>query len=179
MSGKAAQVIRFVAIWTDRIERGVLTALVTGMVLLAALQILLRNAWDTGLPWAAPLLGMALLWMTMLGALAAAGLGRHLAIDLATALLPRSWSVWTGRIMSMFGAVVCGMLAWASGHYVGFQREMDMGELLGWPLWKHYMAIPIVFWLISARFTIRALVPSAWFISKDEAGLSGEGRVLS
>ena len=177
MSGKAAKAFSFVGSWTDRIERGVLTALVTGMVVLAALQILLRNVWDTGLPWAAPLLGMALLWLTLLGALAAAGQGRHLAIDLATALLPRSWGTWTGRFMSLFGAIVCGMLAWASGHYVGFQRDMDMGELLGVPLWKHYMAIPVVFWLISARFAIRAIVPSAWIRQKDEDGLLGEGRV--
>jgi TRAP-type C4-dicarboxylate transport system permease small subunit len=81
----------------DRIERLVLALLVTGMVGLAAVQIVLRNVWHTGLNWAEPLLGMALLWLTMLGALAAAGLGRHLSIDLAEALLPRRASVWVGR----------------------------------------------------------------------------------
>ncbi len=39
----------------------------------------------SGLPVPGPVLGMALLWLTMLGALAAAGLGRHISIDLATA----------------------------------------------------------------------------------------------
>ena len=85
MSGRGESTFRFLCRWADRIERAVLTVLVTGMVGLATLQILLRNVWHTGLNWAEPLLGMALLWLTMLGALAAAGLGRHLSIDLAAA----------------------------------------------------------------------------------------------
>ena len=116
----------------------------------------------------------------MLGALAAAGLGRHLAIDLASALMPRRWAAWIGRATALFGAIVCGFLAWAAGRYVGFQREMDITVLLGLPIWKHYMVIPIVFWLMSARLAVRVLVPAAWLAAPpQEEGLPGEGRVPS
>jgi len=177
--GKGEKVFRAVCRWVDRAERLILALLVTGMVGLAALQILLRNVWHTGLNWAEPLLGMALLWLTMLGALAATGLGRHLSIDLAPALLPRRWSVWLTHITSLFAALVCGLLAWAAGRYVGFQREMDMSMLLGWPIWKHYMVIPVVFWLMAFRFTMRAFIPAAWLAYKTEEGLPGEGRTPS
>lgn len=163
--------------WVDRIERLILTVLVTGMVGLATLQILLRNVWHTGLNWSEPVLGMALLWLTMLGALAAAGLGRHLAIDLAAALLPRRWSVWLARAISIFATIICGLLAWAAGRYVGFQREMDLTLLMGWPVWKYYLVIPVVFWLMSFRFAVRAFVPAAWLSLPSEEGLLGEGRV--
>lgn len=179
MSGRGESAFRFVARWGDRIERFVLAVLVTGMVLLASVQIVLRNVWHTGLNWAEPLLGMALLWLTMLGALAAAGLGRHLAIDLAAALLPRRWTTWLTRATSIFAAVVCGLLAWAAGRYVGFQREMDITMLLGLPIWKHYMVIPVVFWLMAFRFAVRAFVPTTWLAARDEDGLPGEGRVPS
>ena len=179
MSGAAASRFRRIGRWIDRIERGLLTLLVTGMVALAALQILLRNAWNTGLPWIEPLLGMGLLWLTMMGALAAAGLGRHLAIDLAAALLPRRAAAALARAMSAFGAVVCVFLAWAAGRYVGFQRDMALGELLGLPVWKHYMAVPIAFWLIALRFALHALLPAGWLPAKEEEGLPGEGRVPS
>lgn len=179
MSGRGESAFRFVARWADRIERFILAVLVTGMVLLASVQIMLRNVWHTGLNWAEPLLGMALLWLTMLGALAAAGLGRHLAIDLAAALLPRRWTTWLMRATSIFAAVVCGLLAWAAGRYVGFQREMDITMLLGLPIWKHYMVIPVVFWLLAFRFAVRALVPTTWLAFRDEDGLPGEGRVPS
>lgn len=179
MSGRGEQAFRFVRRWADRVERVVLAVLVTGMVGLAALQILLRNVWHTGLTWAEPLLGMALLWLTMLGALAAAGLGRHLSIDLAAALLPRRWSIGLARATSLFAAVVCGLLAWAAGRYVGFQREMDITMLLGAPIWKHYMVIPVVFWLMAFRFAVRSLIPASWLSIKEEEGLPGEGRTPS
>jgi TRAP-type C4-dicarboxylate transport system permease small subunit len=175
----AGQAFRRLGRWIDRIERIVLTVLVTAMVALAAIQILLRNVFHSGLPWVEPLLGMGLLWLTMLGALAAAGLGRHLAIDLAVALLPKSASIWLGRAMSLFGSIVCVLLAWAAGRYVGFQRDMDLGQLLGWPLWKHYMVIPVAFWLIAVRFALHAVLPASWLPAKEEDGLPGEGRVPS
>ena len=179
MMGRGEKIFRGFFRWIDRIERAVLTLLVTGMVSLSALQILLRNIWHTGLNWAEPLLGMALLWLTMLGALAAAGLGRHLAIDLAAALLPRRGSAWLARATSLFAAVVCVLLAWAAGRYVGFQREMDITLLLGAPVWKYYMVIPVVFWLMAFRFAVRVLVPSSWLSIQEEQGLPGEGRVPS
>ena len=179
MSERVENVFRFISRGVDWVERAVLAVLVTGMVVLAALQILLRNVWHTGLNWAEPLLGMALLWLTLLGALAAAGLGRHLSIDLAVALVPRRWSSWLTRATSVFAAVVCGLLAWAAGRYVGFQREMDMSVLLGLPVWKHYMVIPVVFWLMAFRFAVRVFVPKAWLALKKEEGLPGEGRVPS
>ena len=179
MSGRSEAVFRSICRWADRIERAVLTVLVTGMVGLATLQILLRNVWHTGLNWSEPVLGMALLWLTMLGALAAAGLGRHLSIDLAAALLPRRGSAGLARAVSLFSAIVCGVLAWAAGRYVGFQREMDISMLLGWPVWKHYMVMPVVFWLMAFRFALRAFVPAAWLSIKPEEGLPGEGRVPS
>ncbi len=179
MSGRGETVFRFFAQWVDRIERFVLAVLVTGMVGLATVQILLRNVWHTGFNWSEPLLGMALLWLTMLGALAAAGLGRHLAIDLAAALIPRRGAVWLTRATSLFSAIVCGLLAWAAGRYVGFQREMDMSMLLGLPIWKHFMVIPVVFWFMTFRFAVRTFVPAAWLAFKQEEGLSGEGRVPS
>ena len=179
MMGRGEKTFRGFFRWIDRLERVLLAVLVTGMVGLSALQILLRNIWHTGLNWVEPLLGMALLWLTMLGALAAAGMGRHLAIDLAAALLPRRGSAWLARATSLFAAIVCVLLAWAAGRYVGFQREMDITLLLGAPVWKYYMVIPVVFWLMAIRFAVRVLAPSSWLSIQEEQGLPGEGRVPS
>ncbi len=162
MSTWPANVFRCGRRWIDRLERGLLTVLVTGMVVVATLQIILRNVWRTGLPWAESLLGMALLWMTLLGALAASGLGRHLAIDLFAALVPRRVRAWTVRATSLFAMVVCVFLAHAAGRYVTFQQDMPVTELLGQPYWKYYQIIPLAFWLMSVRFLIRGVVPSAW-----------------
>lgn len=171
---------RMAAIWqsvrrgVDTIERGGLTVLMTAMVVLAAVQILLRNIWKTGFIWAEPLLGMGLLWLTMFGALAATGRVRHIAIDLTGALLPRRAAGVIRRVTSLAAAVACVVLAWAAGRYVGFQREMQMGELLGWPHWKYFMVIPITFWLMGWRFLLQAVLPASWMGELD-AEPSGGG----
>lgn len=179
MSGRAQSAFQTAGRGLGRLERFILSVLVTGMVGLATLQILLRNLWQTGWSWAGDLLGMTLLWLTMLGALAATGLGRHLSIDIAAAVLPRRWAAPLLRITSLFAAVVCILLAWAAGRYVGLQRELDITQLLGAPVWKYYLVIPVVFWLMAVRFAARAVVPAAWLSGKGEEGLPGEGRVLS
>ena len=83
------------------------------------------------------------------------------------------------RATSWFAAIVCVLLAWAAGRYVGFQREMDITLLLGAPVWKYYMVIPVVFWLMAIRFAVRVLAPSSWLSIQEEQGLPGEGRTPS
>ncbi len=177
MSSGPEDTFRAVRRVLDRIEQAILAVLVTGMVVLSAIQILLRNIWHTGMNWAEPLLGMALLWLTMLGALAATGLGRHLSIDLAAAFLPKHWVKWLSRLTALLAAVVCGLLAWAAGRYVGFQKEMEAGILLNWPVWRYYLIIPVVFWLMAFRFTVRVFAPVSWLAAAPEEGGAGEGRV--
>ena len=156
------------------VERTVLAVLVAGMVLLSAAQVLMRNVWHTGWPWVEPLMGMALLWMAMLGALAATGRGRHIAIDLASALLPRALAAQAARVSSVAAAVVCGILAYASWRYVSFLADMETNPLLGIPQWKYYGVIPAAFGLMALRFAVRAFVPAAW-LAEDAAADAGRG----
>ncbi|MBU1693255.1 MAG: TRAP transporter small permease subunit, partial [Verrucomicrobia bacterium] len=85
---KLMRIARRVSDVAAAVETAGLALLVSGMVLLAAAQILLRNFFQTGFLWAEPLLGMGLLWLTMLGALAATGARRHIVIDLVGHFCP-------------------------------------------------------------------------------------------
>jgi TRAP-type C4-dicarboxylate transport system permease small subunit len=141
-----------------RAETAAIALLVSGMVLLAAAQIVLRNFFRTGILWAEQALGMALLWLTMLGALAATGACRHISIDAVAHLLPTRPRRILAFVTGLFAAVVCGLLAAAGVRYCLFQRELDASRLLGAPLWTLQLVIPVCLGLMSLRFALHAVL---------------------
>ena len=158
---------RLVDAW-EIAERTALGLLAGGIVVISALQIILRNFFGTGLRWAEPFLGMSLLWLTMLGALAATGMGKHITIDLVSHFIPGRAKRFIFAANSLFAAVACGFLAWASWRFVGFQKEMGSVALLGVPAFKLYMVMPVVFWIMTFRFALHAVLNTA-------RGIAGNG----
>ena len=142
------------------VETAVLALLVSGMVLLAAAQILLRNFFQTGFLWAEPLLGMGLLWLTMLGALAATGARRHIVIDLVGHFCPPRLRAGIKRVTALFAALICGLLASAAVRFCLFQKEMETDRILRAPVWIYYLVIPVAFGLMALRFLFQAIGPS-------------------
>lgn len=63
-------------------EDAALTFLLGGMIILAVLQIGLRNFADTGFQWADPFLRILVLWLGLVGAIAATRDGKHINIDI-------------------------------------------------------------------------------------------------
>ncbi|MFO1531361.1 MAG: TRAP transporter small permease [Kiritimatiellia bacterium] len=122
------------------------------MVVLAALQILLRNAWGRGITWADPFLGSAMLWITLLGALAATGRRKHISIDLVSNFTPAGARRVFRIITDLAAAAVCGWLAAAAVRYVGFQRDMGDEAFAGIRQWVVLLILPAGFGLMSLRF---------------------------
>jgi TRAP-type C4-dicarboxylate transport system permease small subunit len=57
--------------WILIFEDGLMAILLSATILLAASQILLRNLFDSGIIWADPTLRIMVLWLALLGAIAA------------------------------------------------------------------------------------------------------------
>lgn len=151
---------RCVTAW-DAAERTLLGVLAAGMVVLAALQIVLRTFFRTGIPWIEPLLGIGLLWLTMLGALAATGQLKHISMDLVSHLLPRRPRAGVAAAVRLFAAIVCGRLAWAATGFIELQRETETSTLLGAPVWVYTWVVPVAFGLLSLRFLLHAGLAAA------------------
>ncbi|OQW98029.1 MAG: hypothetical protein BWK77_00205 [Verrucomicrobia bacterium A1] len=151
---------RCVTAW-DAAERALLGGLAAGMVILAALQIVLRTFFRTGIPWIEPLLGIGLLWLTMLGALAATGQLKHISMDLVSHLLPRRPRAGVAAAVQVFAAIVCGRLAWAAYEFIQLQRETETSSLLGAPVWVYTWVVPVAFGLLALRFLLHAGLAAA------------------
>jgi TRAP-type C4-dicarboxylate transport system permease small subunit len=135
--------------------------LIGGLVTLASAQILMRNLFDSGLPWADPLLRLIVLWLALAGALVATRENKHIRIDLLSRALPDRVYGWVNRFTTAFTFAVCAVLAWNGGRLVWLEYQDGTVIAPGIPAWTAELIIPLGFGLMALRFALQALVPSA------------------
>ncbi len=143
-----------------RLEDIVLASLLGSMILLACTQILLRNVFDGGFTWADPLLRVMVLWLGMLGALAAARGNRHIVIDILSPVLPKSVLTWTNKITGLFTAIVCAAVAWYSGQFVISEWDYGGRGAAGLPTAVLASIVPFAFGLMAVRFALQTFLSS-------------------
>ena len=150
--------------WLERAERAgrwienaLLVSLLAGLVALASAQILLRNVFSIGSPWADGLVRLIVLWLALVGAVAASRDRRHIAINLADRYLPERFMHPVNVIVDAFTALVAAVLAWFSLRFVLDAREFGDVLLGGLPAWWFQVILPIGFALIAYRYVLRVV----------------------
>lgn len=126
------------------------------MIVLAVLQIVLREVFGTGIIWADELLKLMVLWLAMVGSIAACRDDRHIRIDVLSHLLP-DWLVrFTRVLVDVFAAIVCATIAWQAWRYLQLEIEFEDQVLVDTPAWIAHIVVPLAFALVSYRFVILA-----------------------
>ncbi|MDG2333012.1 MAG: TRAP transporter small permease [Myxococcota bacterium] len=162
-----------------RLEDVFLALLLGAMVVLAPLQIFLRNFFDAGIVWIDPLLRVLVLWVGLMGAVAASRSDRHIRIDAASKLLsPRAAAV-LGILTGSFTAAVAGIVSWNSGRFVADEREFGSTAFSDIPAWMFEIVIPVAFGLIALRYGLRALGQVKSLLTGDLGAGSGGSGVAS
>ena len=140
-----------------RVETILLCLLLLGIVALATLQIVLRNFFSYSLYWADELIRLAVLWLAMVGGVAASRNGRHIAIGIVERYFPRPWHRPAAIAAALFAALVTAALAWQGYRFVADAYAFGDTLLDGWPAWIFQSVIPIGFAIMSFRFARQAL----------------------
>ena len=130
------------------LEDGFLCVLLIAMVALACLQIVLRQFFSGGFTWAEPLLRYLVLWAGLIGAVVATRKGKHIAIDVASYLLPEKTKYWLQLAIDIFSVTVAAALSWAAINFVRNEALLGGQELLTIPSWCWTMIFPVAFSLI-------------------------------
>ncbi len=151
-------VIGRVLAWAGLVEDGLLVALLSGMVVLAAAQIALRNLADAGLLWIDPLLRVSVLWVGLLGAVAATRDDRQITVDVLSRFLPPRFRAAARVVTDLFAAAVCGVLAWHSVRLVVDERAAGTVAFSGVPVWTCELILPAAFAIITFRYLLFAVL---------------------
>lgn len=139
----------------EHLEEAVLLLLIAAMIVLACLQIVLRDVWGGGLSWVDPLLRVMVLWAGLLGAVVATRMDKHIAIDLASHLLPRSTLRWLRLLRHVFATGVCVVLTWVAVSFVRQEALQGVGqEIAGLASWQLNLIFPLAFAGITFRFLL-------------------------
>lgn len=140
-----------------RLETALLCLLLLAIVVLATLQIVFRNFFSFSLFWADELIRLAVLWLAMIGGVAASRDGRHIAIGIVGRFLPPAWRRPAAVAAALFAALVTAALAWQGYRFVSDSYAFGDTVLDGWPAWVFQSVIPVGFAIISYRFARQAL----------------------
>ena len=138
-------------------ENTALVVLLGSIMLLAVGQIAMREIFDSGFVWADEAIKLMVLWLAMVGSIAAARDDRHIRIDALSHILPDLVVRLTRILVDVFAAVVCGVIAWQAYRYLQLEIEFQDTVLLDLPAWIAHVVVPASFALVSYRFVVQVM----------------------
>jgi TRAP-type C4-dicarboxylate transport system permease small subunit len=136
------------------VENAALVILLGALVLLAVAQIVLREVFGTGLFWADEVVKLIVLWLAMVGSIAATRDNRHIRIDALSHLLPERAVDLVRILVDVFAALVCAVISWQAWRYLQLEIEFEDTVLIDVPAWIAHSILPAAFALIAYRFAV-------------------------
>jgi len=140
-----------------KIETILLITILLTMILLAFLQVILRNFFSTSIFWGDTLLRHLVLWIAFIGASLATKEKRHINIDVLSRSLSKSAKRVTGIIVNLFASAVCFFLLRAAITFLKSEKESGGTLFAEIPIWIFQIIIAIGFGLMMLRFFLHAL----------------------
>ena len=152
------------------VEDVLLVTLLGGMMLVAVGQVIAREIFETGFFLAGELVRLMVLWLAMVGSIAACRENRHIRIDAISHLLSDRAVGIVRMLVDTFAAVVCGIIAWNAWRYLQLEIEFEDTVLIDTPAWIAHVVVPVAFALLSYRFLVLVLQTAVEnFVGEKEA----------
>ncbi len=148
-------------------EDAVLAILLTAMIAMAALQIVLRNLLDSSVGWGDPALRVSVLWVGLLGAMAATRDDRQISVDVLSRFLPARWNARVRILTDLFTAAVTGFFTWHAVRLVLEDRASGMTAFASVPVWVCELILPFGVGIIAVRYLLYAVHHTREALSPD------------
>jgi len=143
---------------TAMLEDGILVLLLSVMIALGITQIVLRNLFHSGLLWGDACLRVLVLWVGMLGAVAATRDDKQITVDVLSRVLPKRWRAGVRVITDLFTAGVAGVVTVVSWQMMLVDYEFATVAFAKVPAWVCELVVPFAFAVIALRYLSFAVV---------------------
>ena len=138
-----------------RVEKILVVIFLSALMLIAFLQIILRNFFATGISWGDVLVRNLVLWVAFIGATLATREGKHINMEVVSRWVSNRGRIYLKRLSQMCAAGICGLLTYAAIRFLQFEVQMGSMTTLGLPVWVPELIIPLTFGLMTFRFALR------------------------
>src|SRR4030042_2230438 len=118
-----------------RVEQTLLVTFLGFMLVIAFLQIVLRNFFSTGLDGGDLLVRNLVIWVGFIGATLATKEEKHITIDIVSRWLPSLGKNVVALITHVFAFFVCCGLAYAALKFIKNEVQMGHNTFLDIPAW--------------------------------------------
>lgn len=136
------------------IENWVLVVITAAIVVFSGTQIFLRNAFDSGITWVPPMLGILVIWVGLLGALIATRNNAHIKINILTTYLADQYKPFAFTLSHLFSATILAILTWYAFEFVKLDFDSGMEAFGSVPVWVAQIILPVTFLLMSIRYSL-------------------------
>ncbi len=134
--------------WVAKVEAFFLCLFLFEMFVLAFFQVVMRNVFNNGIPWADTVVRLSVLWVGFLGASVATRLDQNLTLEVLTKYMPERIRHLSAVLVKLFAVMACYFLLMASFRFLGDERSTGEQFLHLFPSWWTLTIIPAAFILI-------------------------------
>ena len=138
----------------NRVEDSILVGLLLLMIVMAVLQILLRDLFGTGIVWSDILVRILVLWVGFAGAMVASRQGRHINIDIMDRYLSERAKIIAKSVVEFFTALICLIAAYYSLRFVQMEFSDGGKAFAKVPTWLCESIIPFGFMVMALRYVL-------------------------
>jgi TRAP-type C4-dicarboxylate transport system permease small subunit len=134
-----------------RLEIAFIVLLLASLVALGTIQIVMRNAFHSGLLWVDPLMRHVVLYLGAVGAMIAAARLNHITVDVVSRVLPARLKPARRAVVYGATAIASYLLAVAAARLVIDERSYGEVAFLGIQTWALQLILPVAFAVITYR----------------------------
>ena len=157
------------------IEKVLLSVMLAAIIMVGFLQIVLRNFFDTGLPWGDSFVRYLVLWVGFIGAALATREGSHINIDVFSRWLTGVSQTANKLLVHLFSCLICAILTYASLTFIRNERLIGGTVFFDLPVWLLQLVLPATFALMSLRYAMVAASDIADLIDRGPTPESDHG----
>ena len=97
--------------------------------------------------------------MALSGAVIASRTDNHIRIDFFTRYIPKAHCAALQRLVFIFSASICALIAWHAVRFVRMEYEFGSVAFAGIPAWVTELIIPVGFFLMALRYVLLFISP--------------------